>query len=198
MRRTQQDRSAGTRTALTAAARELFTTRGYQAVPAEEITRTAGVTRGALYHHFGDKQGLFRAVVEEVEREITAEVESALEQAPDTLTGMAAALSVFLDICLRDDVRRISLTDAPAVLGWEAWRELEAEYGLKLLVDALAGAHAEGLLVDLPLRTLAQLVLSAVMEAARMIAAADDPARVRAEAEQVFAGWLGSLLRPAG
>ncbi|NBH02971.1 TetR/AcrR family transcriptional regulator [Amycolatopsis sp. SID8362] len=195
MRRTQQDRSAGTKAALVAAARELFAVRGYQAVPADEITRAAGVTRGALYHHYGDKQGLFRAVVEELERELTEEVEAAFGAAADPLTGMLRGLGVFLDACLREEVRRISLTDAPAVLGWEVWREIEAEYGLGLLVTVLEQARADGLIVDQPVRALAQLVLSAVMEAARMIAAADDPERTRAEVQQVLGGWLGSLLR---
>ncbi|MBE1495162.1 AcrR family transcriptional regulator [Amycolatopsis lexingtonensis] len=195
MRRTQQDRSAGTKAALVAAARELFAVRGYQAVPADEITRAAGVTRGALYHHYGDKQGLFRAVVEELERELTEEVEAAFDGAADPLTGMLQALGVFLDACLREEVRRISLTDAPAVLGWEVWREIEAEYGLGLLVTVLEQARADGLIVDQPVRALAQLVLSAVMEAARMIAAADAPAQTRAEVQQVLGGWFGSLLR---
>ncbi|RSM41228.1 TetR/AcrR family transcriptional regulator [Amycolatopsis balhimycina DSM 5908] len=195
MRRTQQDRSAGTKAALVAAARELFAARGYQAVPADEITRAAGVTRGALYHHYADKRGLFRAVVEELERELTEEVGAAFGSAPDTLTGMTNALGVFLDACLREEIRRISLADAPAVLGWEVWREIEAEYGLGLLVGALERARAAGLIVETPVRALAQLVLSAVMEAARMIAASDDPARTRAEVEQVLAGWLVSLLR---
>ncbi len=180
---------------MVAAARELFAARGYQAVPADEITRAAGVTRGALYHHYADKRGLFRAVVEELERELTEEVGAAFGSAPDTLTGMTNALGVFLDACLREEIRRISLADAPAVLGWEVWREIEAEYGLGLLVGALERARAAGLIVETPVRALAQLVLSAVMEAARMIAASDDPARTRAEVEQVLAGWLVSLLR---
>ncbi|OXM70055.1 TetR/AcrR family transcriptional regulator [Amycolatopsis vastitatis] len=195
MRRTQQDRSAGTKAALVAAARELFAARGYQAVPADEITRAAGVTRGALYHHYADKRGLFRAVVEELERELTEEVGAAFGSAPDALTGMTNALGVFLDACLREEIRRISLTDAPAVLGWEVWREIEAEYGLGLLAGALERARADGLIVETPVHALAQLVLSAVMEAARMIAAADDPARTRGEVQQVLAGWLASLLR---
>ena len=195
MRRTQQDRSAGTKAALVAAARELFAERGYQAVPADEITRAAGVTRGALYHHYADKQGLFRAVVEELERELTEEVAKAFGSAPDALTGMTAGLGVFLDACLREDVRRISLTDAPAVLGWETWREIEAEHGLGLLTGVLESARADGLITDVPVAALAQLVLSAVMEAARMIAAADDPARTRADVQQVLAGWLAGLLR---
>lgn len=195
MRRTQQDRSAGTKAALVAAARELFATRGYQAVPADEITRAAGVTRGALYHHYADKQGLFRAVVEEIERELLEEVQAAFSGSTDRLTGMMLGLGVFLDACLRDEVRRISLTDAPAVLGWDAWREIEEEYGLGLLVTVLEQARADGLIVEQPVRALAQLVLSAVMEAARMIAAAEDPARTRDEVQQVLGGWLAGLLR---
>ncbi|GAA3579336.1 TetR/AcrR family transcriptional regulator [Amycolatopsis ultiminotia] len=177
------------------AARTLFGTRGYHDVPAEEITRTAGVTRGALYHHFGDKQGLFRAVVEEVERELTAEVADVLAAPADPVAGLATALAVFLDACLREEVQRISLTDAPSVLGWEAWRELESEHGLGLLVQALTDARDSGVLVDMPVRTLAQLVLSTVMEAARMIAGAADPDQVRAETQQVLATWLTGLIR---
>lgn len=195
MRRTQQDRSNSTKAALVAAARELFAARGYQAVPADEIVRTAGVTRGALYHHYADKQGLFRAVVEDLERELTAEVAAALENADDPVVAMATALRVFLDACLRQDIRQISLTDAPAVLGWGTWREIEAEYGLGLLVDALTGFMDAGLLVPQPVRALAQLVLSTVMEAARMIAEAEDPAATRGEVEQVLGVWFAALLR---
>ncbi|WP_020661640.1 TetR/AcrR family transcriptional regulator [Amycolatopsis benzoatilytica] len=197
MRRTQQERSDATRAALITAARDLFGARGYHDVPAEEITRTAGVTRGALYHHFGDKKGLFRAVVEVLERELTNEVDAVLGDAANPLSGLATALGVFLDACLREEVRRISLTDAPAVLGWEEWRQIEAAYGLGLVTENLAKARDSGLIADTPVETLAQLVLSTVMEAARMIAVADDPDRVRADVQQVFAGWLSGLLRPA-
>ncbi|WAL65199.1 TetR/AcrR family transcriptional regulator [Amycolatopsis cynarae] len=194
MRRTQQDRSNSTKTALVAAARELFASRGYQAVPADEIVRAAGVTRGALYHHYADKQGLFRAVVEELEREVTAEVEAAFQDAPDAVSGMGVALSVFLDACLREEIRQISLTDAPAVLGWGVWREIEAEYGLGLLIRVLAQAVEEGRVVPQPVPALAQLALSAVMEGARMIAEADDPAAARADVQQVLGHWFASLV----
>lgn len=193
MRRTQHDRSTSTRADLVAAGRALFATRGYHAVPADEIVRAAGVTRGALYHHYGDKQGLFRAVVEELERELTAEVEAAFAGAPDTLAGMLGALDVFLTACLRAEVRQISLTDAPAVLGWATWREIEAAHGLGLLVDVLSRGMAEGLIVRQPVRALAQLVLAAVMEAARMIADAADPEAARAEAQQVLGAWFAVL-----
>ncbi len=197
MRRTQQDRSTTTRAALVTAARELFATRGYQAVPADEIVRAAGVTRGALYHHYADKQELFRAVVEDLEREITAEVAAALESAPDLVTGMGTALQVFLNACLRPEVRRISLTDAPAVLGWQVWREIEAEHGLGLLTTVLSKAIDDGIVTPLPVRALAQLVLAAVMEAAHMVAEAPDPAVALAESQQVLGTWFAALLRPA-
>jgi AcrR family transcriptional regulator len=193
VRRTQHDRSTSTRADLVTAGRALFAARGYQAVPADEIVRAAGVTRGALYHHYGDKQGLFRAVVEELERELTADVAAAFENAPDTLAGMLAALDVFLTACLREDVRQISLTDAPAVLGWATWREIEAEHGLGLLVDVLSRGMAEGLVIAQPVHALAQLVLAAVVEAARMIADAADPAAARAEAQQVLGTWFAAL-----
>lgn len=193
MRRTQRDRSTGTKSALTAAARELFASRGYQDVPADEIVRAAGVTRGALYHHYGDKQGLFRAVLEEVEQEVTEQVAAAFGEDADPMAAMAVALDVFLTACLREDVRQISLTDAPAVLGWGAWREMEAEYGLGLLIDTLEKAVAEGKVLALPVRTLAQLVLSTVVEGARMIAAADDPEAKRAEVQQVLGALFSAL-----
>lgn len=195
MRRTQEDRSNSTKADLVAAGRELFAARGYQAVPADEIVRAAGVTRGALYHHYADKQGLFRAVVEELEREITSDVDAAFRAAPDTVTGMATALAVFLDACLRDDVRQISLTDAPAVLGWSTWREIEAEHGLGLLVEVLTLGIEEGLIIEQPVRALAQLALAAVMEAAHMVAEADDPVTARTEAQQVLGIWFAALVR---
>lgn len=195
MRRTQQDRSSSTRAALVAAARELFAARGYQAVPADEIVRAAGVTRGALYHHYADKQQLFRAVVEDLERELTAEVATVLEEAADPVTGMATALDVFLTACLRPEVRQISLTDAPAVLGWTTWREIEAEHGLGVLTTVLSKAIDDGVLAPQPVRALAQLVLAAVMEAAHMVAEAADPVAARAEAQQVLGTWLAALVK---
>ncbi|WP_143047161.1 TetR/AcrR family transcriptional regulator [Amycolatopsis xylanica] len=193
MRRTQEDRSNSTKAALVAAARELFATRGYAAVPADEIVRAAGVTRGALYHHYGDKQGLFRAVFEEVEREVTAEVDAAMAGAPDLASGMVIALGAFLDACGREEVRRISLTDAPAVLGWTEWRAIEAEHGLGLVTEVLSGAVEAGSLPPLPVDVLAQLVLSAVTEAALLIANAEDPVATRAASELALMAWFRGL-----
>jgi AcrR family transcriptional regulator len=195
-RRSQADRSRSTRAALIETARGLFAERGYANVPADEIVSAAGVTRGALYHHFADKQALFLEVFEELETELSAEVKAAVDAAPDHWTGMVAALSRFLDACQRPEVVRIALTDAPAVLGWQRWREVEARHGLGLITEQLDVAVTNGLLVAAPVPALAQLVLSAVIEAALLIAHAADPAAARAEAEQALLVLLSGLTKP--
>lgn len=195
-RRSQADRSRSTRAALVETARRLFAERGYANVPADEIVSAAGVTRGALYHHFADKQALFLAAFEELETELSAEVKAAVDAAPDHWTGMVAALSRFLDACQRPEVVRIALTDAPAVLGWQRWREIEARHGLGLITEQLDTAAKNGLLVAAPVPALAQLVLSAVIEAALLIAHAADPAAARAEAEQALLVLLSGLTNP--
>src|SRR4029450_4888213 len=102
--------------ALIGAARGLFAERGYAAVPADEIVAAAGVTRGALYHHFDDKRDLFRAMFEDFERSLTDEIRLAIETHADSSSALAAGLARFLDICERPDVVQLALTDAPAVL----------------------------------------------------------------------------------
>ena len=191
----QEDRRLATQTALLAAARPLFAERGFAAVSADEIVRAAGVTRGALHHHYGDKRGLFRAVFEQVEVGITQELADLVAAGGDE-DLLPRALSAFLDICDRDEVRRIALTDAPAVLGWQTWRELEAQYGLGLLIALLSESPAVDESRPAPL--LAQLVLSAVVEGALLIAHSDDSAATRAQVESSLTALFGDLMRPAG
>ena len=170
-RRSQEERTRSTRSALTTAARGLFAERGYAAVSTDEIVRAAGVTRGALYHHYTDKQALFRDVFEQLEAEITAEISAVVADSTDHLVAMAAGVECFLDICQRPEVLRIGLTDAPAVLGWAAWREIEGRHGLGIITSMLSGAVDEGLLpAGSSVPALSQLVLSAVIESALMIA----------------------------
>lgn len=190
----QGDRRLTTQTALLEAARPLFAERGFAAVSADEIVRAAGVTRGALHHHYGDKRGLFRAVFEQVEVGITQELADLVAAGGDE-DLLTRALSAFLDICDRAEVRRIALTDAPAVLGWQAWRELEAQYGLGLLIALLSDSPA----VDdsRPAPLLAQLVLSAVVEGALLIAHSDDPAATRVQVESSLTALFGDLLPPS-
>jgi AcrR family transcriptional regulator len=129
-------------------ARRLFTERGFGDVTAEELVQHAGLTRGALYHHFGGKgvlggkQGLFAALYEEVQREVAAEILAAAAAQPDTWTALRAGCYTFLAACVDPTVRRVEQHDAPAVLGWEHWREVDARHGLGLLKEGLRKAIA--------------------------------------------------------
>ncbi|WP_020496633.1 TetR/AcrR family transcriptional regulator [Sciscionella marina] len=194
-RRSQVDRSRETKTALIATARELFGAHGYTQVSAEELVTATGLSRGALHHHFGDKRGLFLAVLEQIEQEITAEVAEAIQGHPELWQGMVAALRCYLDSCQRPEVIQITLTDAPAVLGWKAWRELETEHGLGLITEALRGAAAAGILRPAPIPALAQLLLSAIIEVSLIIANAEDPEQARADAEQSLLLLVSGLLQ---
>jgi AcrR family transcriptional regulator len=186
-RRTQAERSEATRASLIAAARRLFTARGYDAVGAEEIVRAAGVTRGALYHHFGGKSGLLDAAYEQLEAESTARVARIVlgSDLHSPLEAMAAGIEAFLDECAEPELRQIALHDAPAVLGWDRWREIGAANGLGLIEASLAAAIEAGEIRDLPVKPMAHLLLGALDEAAMLVARSEEPAR-RAEVTSVL------------
>ena len=198
-RRSQEDRSRATRTDLEAAGRRLFAERGYTAVSAEEIVAAAGVTRGALHHHYGDKRGLFIAVLEQLEADNTEEIRHAILDLPDQrdlLAAMALGLHTFLGISRRPETVRIAMSDGPAVLGWQGWREMESRHGLGLITDQLQQAVDTGLTPALPVRTLAQLILAAITEAGMIVAHAADPEAAGAEAEQCILMMIAGLLAP--
>jgi AcrR family transcriptional regulator len=196
-RRTQEQRSEATRSALLAAARRLFAERGYDEVAAEEIVRAAGVTRGALYHHFGGKAELLDAVYEQLEREMTEQIARVVlgSELESPLEAMRAGIAAFLDECAKPEVRQIALHDAPAVLGWDRWREIAAANGLGLIEASLAAAVEAGELQPLPLRPAAHLLLGALDEAAMLAARNSDPI-ARAEATTVLSALLDGLAVP--
>jgi AcrR family transcriptional regulator len=176
-------RGDATRDALLRAARELFAARGYAAVGTEEIVAGAGVTRGALYHHFADKRDLFRAVHEELERALVADIGARIAGIEDPRELMVSGVRAFLDACVDPAVMRIALLDAPAVLGWEEWREIDARHGLGLVSFGLQNAMDAGVLTPRPVRPLAHLLMGAMSEAAMLIANAEDPGAARDEVE---------------
>src|SRR5437764_1621019 len=151
-RRSQAERTEATRTALIAAARALFADRGYADVGTEEIVSRAGVTRGALYHHFRGKQDLFRAVYEVVEEEVTMRIAAGMQDVADPIDLLRKGSQLFLDACVEPEIQRIALIDAPSVLGWEEWREIGQRYGLGLVQIALQNAMDAGLLQEQPVR----------------------------------------------
>ena len=188
MARTKHDlRSQATRRQLITAARGLFGARGYAAVGTEEIVRTAGVTRGALYHQFRDKADLFAAVAEEVEAEIAEQIAAgAVGAAADPVGALRAGARLFLHACAEPEVERIILLDAPAVLGWEAWRDLAGRYGLGLIQLALQSAMDSGAIVPQPVVPLAHALVGALDECALYVARAGDPAAAREECAMII------------
>lgn len=193
-RRTQADRRRETSEALIAAGRSLFAEHGVAAVSTEEVVAAAGVTRGALYHHFRDKNDLFRAVFERVEQELCAELAAGLAEAPSAIEGLRLGVGWFLDACERPEVRRIGLVEAPAVLGWATWRRIEAEYALGLVVEQLRAAAQEGASLPGPVEVVASLLFSTIIEAALMITQDDDPAAARERVEPALAGLVVRVL----
>jgi AcrR family transcriptional regulator len=195
-RRTQADRSAATRAALVNAARPLFAQQGFAAVGTEAIVRAAGVTRGALYHQFADKTELFAAVVEAVEQDVMAQIMRQLgaEAAgdPDPLDELVRGASAWLDACAEPSVQQILLIDAPAVLGWERYREIGTRYSVGVVEAVLTEAVRIGRIADQPVSPLAHIIVGALDEGALMIARADDQAtareQVRDALEQLISG----------
>jgi AcrR family transcriptional regulator len=191
----QTDRSAATRARLVKAARELFARRPYADVGTEEIVRRARVTRGALYHHFADKRDLFRAVHEQLEAELVATIgaELAAAAATDPVEGLRVGIRSFLDACTEPSFARITLVDAPAVLGWEEWRRIDEEYAMKLILLGLEGAMEAGALRRQPMRPLAQLMLATMGEAGLVVANSAAPEETRVEIEAALMAWLDGL-----
>jgi AcrR family transcriptional regulator len=186
-------RGEATRAALVAAARRLFVIKGYFATGTEEIVAKANVgTRGALYHHFADKQDLFRAVFDQVQTDLAAA--TVINERDDPLGMLTAALQQFLDASAENpDVQQVLLIDGPAVLGWEQWRELEAQYGLGAITAMLDNAVAQGVVAKQPTAPLAHMLLAAIDEAALFIANADDRRQARSQARRALNQLLSGL-----
>ena len=182
-RRTQAERTAATRGALVDAARTLFGERGYADVGTAEITEAAGVTRGALYHHFGDKLGLFRAVVEAAETDLLGTVGDRVvdTEVADAIAAMRQGVRVFLDELGDPALRQLLLTDAPSVLGWAEWREIGQRAAIGMVEGLLQMAVDQGRIAPQPLHALAVVFMGAVDEAALYVAHSDDPEQAHAE-----------------
>ena len=161
-----------TRHQLIAAARDLFAS-GYEATSTPAIALEAGVTRGALYHHFKDKRDLFKAVVEQVAEDIVVQINEAATNSQAPADSIVAGCRAFVSACDNAGVRQIFFLDAPAVLGWKTWRAIDARYGLGSLKVGLAQCAAAGLLDENQVHSVAHLISGALNEAVFMLA--DEP-----------------------
>jgi AcrR family transcriptional regulator len=188
---TKAEQAEATRAALLATARGLFAERGFAATSTEELVAAAGVTRGALYYHYADKRALFEAVFEDLERELVETLLAKLGAvADDPLALLHGGVAAFLDACLDPAIQRIALLEAPAVLGWERYREIEQRYGLGVARAALQAAMDAGVVTPQPVEPLAHVLFGGLVEAALYMAAAPDQRRARRE----VGAALGTLI----
>jgi AcrR family transcriptional regulator len=195
--RTKAAQREATIAALIAAARSLFAERGYAGVGTEEIVQLAGVTRGALYHHFKrGKEGLFQAVLVQISAETAQSVMAAGMRTDDPFQALVLGSEAFLDAAMTREVQRIMLIDGPAVLGWDVWRAADADYALGMIEGALQHAIDAGSLVPQSAKALAHVLLGALDEAAMVVARADDPEAARAEMGQTMRHLLEGLRGP--
>jgi AcrR family transcriptional regulator len=190
----QAERSEATVRAIVAAARKLFAAHGFEGTSMDDIAARAGVAKGALYHHFPSKEALFTRVLDGVQAELAAlPPPPSARRLTDPRDVIADAALRYLQAASEPGVRRILLIDGPAVIGWQKWREIDDRYfgaGTRIAVAAVLGPAAKPAEID----ALAHLVLGAVMEAALVCAAADDPR----SAARTLSGALRRMLDGLG
>ena len=143
------EQTSRTRRAILDHARNLFATQGYAATGTEEMIAGLGITRGALYHQFGNKQGVFRAVLEEMFVEIVQHIEAQATKHETPWAQLVQGSHAFLDVAQREDIRRLVFIEAPAVLDAETLTKLDRQYGYGSLLEAVQTAVEAGEL-DIP------------------------------------------------
>ncbi|MGH7461629.1 MAG: TfoX/Sxy family DNA transformation protein [Longimicrobiales bacterium] len=177
--KTNAEWSAETRVAILQAARDGFSRSGYAGTSLEAVAEAASITKGAIYHHFPNKQRLFRAVYEEVQREMVARIEAVAQRAASPFQGISSGCAAFLEAVLERGTARIVLIDAPAVLGLSTWRAVDNELGGRSLREGVQAAMRAGQLVRTDAAALTSLLSGALNEAALVIAESKNPAHTR-------------------
>lgn len=204
MPRTQAERSAATQRALITAGRRLWGERGYAEVGTPEIAEAAGVTRGAMYHQYADKAALFRAVIEAMDEEIIARLQTAVDasQPKTAADALHAAADAWLEIAQEPEVRQLMLLDAPSVIGWAEYRAMSQQNAMGAAEELLGAAIEAGELRPQPVRPLAVVLLGAFDEAAMYLAGAEDSDQesehIRAVVHDLIDGLLSGGRRAAG
>jgi AcrR family transcriptional regulator len=184
-----------TQKALRDQARKLFAQKGYSGANTDELVRRAKVTKGALYHHFANKRDLYLAVVEDMERELVEHIELAGAAVRDPWKRLQAMCRAYIESCRDPALTRILVLEAPVVLGWKTWCNLEQKHEVAAFARCLNEAGAAGFSGGLPesAETLAQVILGALTTGARVIATAADPDAARKEVEKTIERLLAGL-----
>ncbi len=190
---TQAERTKNTRTQIIETAQIIFARDGYAKAALSEIVKSAGITTGALYHHFGDKKGLFIAVAEHVEQHIIDETTRLSVKSGSVWDRFEGNITNTLEICARPDIQRIVFRDAPTVIGLHEWKEIEMKYGFGHMHKVIARLSEEKL-IDAPNPSLvAHIILGSIMEAAHFVAMSRQKKRSLKEAQATIITLLRSL-----
>ncbi len=183
-----------TRGKLIAAARKAFAEKGYAASSMDELTAEAGLTRGALYHNFGDKKGLLQAVIDQIDAEMLARMRVASSQAETLWLGFMIEGVAYIEMALEPEIQRIMLLDGPAVLGDPSqWPNQTA--CLRTTTEAIERLIANGIVKDVDAEAAARLINGAALNAALWVAAAENPQTVLPKAVEAFRQLATGLLR---
>jgi AcrR family transcriptional regulator len=187
-RRSNRERTETTRTALLSAARRLFIEKSYAETATPDIVAAAGVTRGALYHHFADKQALFRAVVEQEAAKVADEIERAAPASVKARDALLEGGRAFVAAMAAPGRTRLLLLDGPAVLGRAVMDEIDGRHSARTLREGLAIAMQEGGMTKLPLDALTALLSAAFDRAALAVEAGAQPADLNAALAAIIDG----------
>lgn len=192
-RRTQAQRSEETTRQLVTAARDLFANKGFAATSIEEIVRTAGVTRGAMYHHFTGKEDLFEAVFEQEQEALGERVRAAASKRKGAWNQLKAGCDEFLTACLDPQIQQICLLDGPAVLDARRIEEIECPHSMQMLTMVIDKAMKQGTLRKRPVMPLAQLLFGALCQAAMVAARSQDDGLTMKQMRKEFQRLLDAL-----
>lgn len=184
-----------TRATLLATARKVFSERGYADTSMDDMTAQAGLTRGALYHHFGDKKGLLAAVTAQIDAEMDTRLQAISDAADDPWQGFRQRCHAYLQMALEPEIQRIVLRDARAVLGGAS--PDSQRHCLESMQKLIENLMAQDVVADADARALAALVYGSLAEAAFWIADGDDGQARLARASQALDLLLRGLLARA-
>jgi len=190
---TQAERRAATIESILKAGGLLFGERGFAATTIDDIAEQARVAKGAVYHHFATKEAVFEAVFDQVSRALVQEINRAVRTEKDVLAAMVAGTQHYFAACAKGPTGQIILRDGPAVLGWERWREIDAQHFGGKIPRAIAAAMDAGLIARQPVEPLARLLLGAVTEAAVACAGRPDVLKAGNEYTRAFKSLLEAL-----
>ena len=191
------EQGQATRQQIVVVATDLFARHGYEGTSIEAVLAASEVSRGALYHHFASKEALFEAVLELVEQGIAKRIVAAASVGPDAVGRLRAGCLAWLRIAEDPTAQQIALIDAPSVVGWQKWREIDGRHAFGLLKGALAAVAAEGRIRPELVEVLAHMLLAALLELALVIARADKPRAALKTGEAAVDELLQRLVAPA-